>query len=102
MNIRRKNSCALSTAARHCTTALLFALLPTLAGAGPATDVLPEQVMFSSETGSAPVDNAAFAPAKDALAAPPFAARLRLDSQPCTSPVLTGPVLDGQTRASFV
>ena len=58
--------------------------------------------MFSSETGATPVDNAAFAPAKDALAAPPFAGRLRLDSTAMrTLPALANPVLDGRDARLF-
>ena len=102
MNTRRKNPCALSTAARHCTTALLFALLSARAGAGPATNVLPERVMFSSETGATPVDNAAFAPGKDALPAPAFAGVLRIDSTTMrTLPELAKPVLDGRDARQF-
>ncbi len=97
MNTRLTNP-----AARHCTTALLFALLSARAGAGPATDALPAQLMFDNETSATPVDNAAFLPAQDALAAPPFAGRLRLDSTAMrTLPALTSPVLDGRDARLF-
>ena len=102
MNSRRTNPCARSTATRHCMTAVLFALLSVRADAGPATDALPEQVMSGSETSATPVSNAAFAPAKDALPAPPFAGRLRLDSTTMrTLPALAKPVLDGRDARLF-
>ena len=58
--------------------------------------------MFSQETGAAPVDNAAFAPANDALPAPPFAGLLRIDSTAMrTLPALAAPVLDGRDARLF-
>jgi hypothetical protein len=102
MSTRLTNSCALSSAARLCTAALTFALLAARADAGPAADVLPERVMFGSDTGAAPVDNAAFAQAKDALPAPPFAGILRLDATTMrTLPALAKSVLDGRDARQF-
>ena len=102
MSTRLPNPSALPTAARLCATALLFALLAARAGAGPAADALPERVMFGSEKGITPVDNAAFAPGKDALPAPGFAGVLHVDSTTMrTSPALAKPVLDGRDARQF-
>ena len=102
MSTRLPNPSALPTAARLCATALLFALLAARAGAGPAADALPERVMFGSEKGITPVDNAAFAPGKDALPAPGFAGVLHVDSTTMrTLPALAKPVLDGRDARQF-
>src|SRR5512137_2569506 len=102
MSTRPTHPSPFSTAARFCTSGLLFALLAAPAGAGPAADSLPERAMFTSDAGATPVNNAAFAPGKDALPAPPFAGLLRLDSTAMrTLPELAKPVLDGRDARQF-
>ncbi|MGB7905285.1 MAG: hypothetical protein WCF43_11365 [Steroidobacteraceae bacterium] len=102
MSTRLTNPGALSTAALLRTAGLLFILLCGPADAGPAADNLPARAMFGSETTATPVDNAAFAPARDALPAPPFSGTLRVDSTAMrTLPALAKPVLDGRDARVF-
>jgi hypothetical protein len=102
MSTRLTTPGPLSSAAPLRTAGLLFMLLCGPADAGPAADNLPARVMFGSETTATPVDNAAFAPARDALPAPPFSGMLRVDSTAMrTLPALAKPVLDGRDARQF-
>lgn len=102
MNDRVTSNSAAARTARLCTTAALATLLAARAIAGPATASLPPGLMSSAEPGRAPVDNAAFAPAGDALPAPPFAGVLRLQSTTMqTLPALAEPLQDGRDARRF-
>jgi hypothetical protein len=102
VNDRVTSNSAAARTARLCTTAALATLLAARAIAGPATASLPPGLMSSAEPGRAPVDNAAFAPAGDALPAPPFAGVLRLQSTTMqTLPALAEPLQDGRDARRF-
>jgi hypothetical protein len=76
--------------------------LPLTAVAGPATQWLPSTRMMTTETGDAPVANAAFAPGPDATQAPSFTGVLALSSATLrTLPELKQPVLEGRDARLF-
>ena len=71
--------------------ALCLGLLPALSClAGPAAEVLPVARMIAGHSATAPVPNAAFAPAKDAQSAPAFEGTLRI----APAELLVAPALD--------
>jgi hypothetical protein len=102
MSNRVKTACPWSAAAGLCTAGLLFMLLSRPAAAGPAAGGLPEPVMLGGEITATPVDNAAFAPAADALPAVPFSGTVHLAATALrTLPALSQPVLDGRDARVF-
>lgn len=82
--------------------AVLVALLPMAAMAGPAADHLSSARMLDPSTTGAPVANGAFAPGPDALEAAPLALTLRIVATPLrTLPELRQPVLQGRDARVF-
>ena len=81
---------------------LLVLPAPLLAMAGPAADSLPPSRMLGTEMTTSPIANAAFAPGRDAVPAPPFAGVLHfVASELRTLPAIAKPVLDGRDARQF-
>lgn len=79
-----------------------LALLPAISVAGPASDALPERRMLDASALVAPVDNAAFAPGKDASPAEPMSGVLSTaPARLQVSPSLARSTIDGRDALSF-
>ena len=83
--------------------ALCLGLLPALSClAGPAAEVLPVARMIAGHSATAPVPNAAFAPAADAQSAPAFEGTLRIaPAELLVAPALDKRVVDGRDAQAF-
>jgi hypothetical protein len=83
--------------------ALCLGLLPALSClAGPAAEALPVARMIAGHSATAPVPNAAFAPAADALGAPAFEGTLRIaPAELLVAPALDKRVVDGRDAQAF-
>jgi hypothetical protein len=93
MNARLHNGIFVSAALLMC---------PAWSSAGPASDVLPTAALLAGRAGSAPNPNAAFYPASDALAAPPFSGILSMHQTPLqTQPEIDKPMQDGRDARLF-
>ena len=70
--------------------------------AGPARTHLPDRALFEDANPATPAMNAAFAPAADAMPAPPLAGRLVFDATPLsTDPRLQQPLVGGRDARIF-
>jgi hypothetical protein len=81
---------------------IAISLLPQVGWAGRPADLLPDRIMMQMQPTTAPVDNAAFVPGKDAQPAPPFTGILQTSPAPLQSlPALTHRMVDRRDALTF-